>query len=153
MLLLDEPWPKEILDLNERCEVHDANGTLITRRSSLRMGIHRGTPACKMDMFSRRMDYHRPHLRVASPSYNLPCSHPNLPPLRIMTSLPTVSLPPAPILSNEIILDHFPCFYTFENCQGRCSIKESEPDNEPESGHGPEGRISHIRLVLFERVR
>jgi adenylate cyclase len=66
MLLLDEPWPKEILDLPEGREVHDANGTLIARGVSLRMGIHCGTPVCEMDLVSRRMDYYGPMVNRAS---------------------------------------------------------------------------------------
>jgi len=66
MLLLDEPWPKEILDLPESREVRDANGTLILRGLSLRMGIHCGTPVCEMDLVSRRMDYYGPMVNRAS---------------------------------------------------------------------------------------
>ena len=66
MLLLDEPWPKEILDLPEGREVRDANGTLIARGLSLRMGIHCGTPVCEMDLVSRRMDYYGPMVNRAS---------------------------------------------------------------------------------------
>jgi adenylate cyclase len=65
-LLLDEPWPKEILDLPEGREVRDADGTLIARGLSLRMGIHCGTPVCEMDMVSRRMDYYGPMVNRAS---------------------------------------------------------------------------------------
>ena len=66
MLLLDEPWPKEILDLPEAREVRDANGTLIARGLSLRMGIHCGAPVCEMDLVSRRMDYYGPMVNRAS---------------------------------------------------------------------------------------
>jgi len=66
MLLLDEPWPKEILDLPEGREVRDANGTRIARGLSLRMGIHCGTPVCEMDLVSRRMDYYGPMVNRAS---------------------------------------------------------------------------------------
>ena len=66
MLLLDEPWPKEILDLPEGREVRDANGTLISRGLSLRMGIHCGSPVCEMDLVSRRMDYYGPMVNRAS---------------------------------------------------------------------------------------
>ena len=66
MLLLDEPWPKEILDLPEGREVRDANGTLIARGLSLRMGIHCGAPVCEMDLVSRRMDYYGPMVNRAS---------------------------------------------------------------------------------------
>ncbi|KAF8271493.1 hypothetical protein EI94DRAFT_1568332 [Lactarius quietus] len=66
MLLLDEPWPKEILDLPEGREVHDDNGILIARGLSLRMGIHCGAPVCEMDLVSRRMDYYGPMVNRAS---------------------------------------------------------------------------------------
>lgn len=66
MLLLDEPWPKEILDLPEGREVRDASGTLIARGLSLRMGIHCGAPVCEMDLVSRRMDYYGPMVNRAS---------------------------------------------------------------------------------------
>lgn len=66
MSLLDEPWPKEILDLPEGREVRDATGTLIARGLSLRMGIHCGAPVCEMDLVSRRMDYYGPMVNRAS---------------------------------------------------------------------------------------
>ena len=66
MLLLDEPWPKEILDLPEGREVRDAEGILIARGLSLRMGIHCGYPVCEMDLVSRRMDYYGPMVNRAS---------------------------------------------------------------------------------------
>src|SRR5713226_7878211 len=66
MLLLDEPWPKEILDLPEGREVRDADGSLISRGLSLRMGIHCGAPVCEMDLVSRRMDYYGPMVNRAS---------------------------------------------------------------------------------------
>ena len=66
MLLLDEPWPKEILDLPEGREVRDASGTLIARGLSLRMGIHCGAPVCEMDPISRRMDYYGPMVNHVS---------------------------------------------------------------------------------------
>ncbi|KAI9437678.1 hypothetical protein H4582DRAFT_2077273 [Lactarius indigo] len=66
MLLLEESWPKEILDLPEGREVYDAEGTLIVRGLSLRMGIHCGAPVCEMDLVSRRMDYYGPMVNRAS---------------------------------------------------------------------------------------
>jgi len=66
VLLLDEPWPKEILDLPEGRDVRDANGALISRGLSLRMGIHCGAPVCEMDLVSRRMDYYGPMVNRAS---------------------------------------------------------------------------------------
>ncbi|KAH9025485.1 hypothetical protein EDB84DRAFT_399548 [Lactarius hengduanensis] len=66
MLLLEEPWPKEILDLPEGRDVYDTEGTLIVRGLSLRMGIHCGAPVCEMDLVSRRMDYYGPMVNRAS---------------------------------------------------------------------------------------
>ncbi|KAN0138351.1 Protein phosphatase 2C domain containing protein, partial [Lactarius tabidus] len=66
IFLLDEPWPKEILDLPEGREVHDAKGTLIARGLSLRMGIHYGTPVCEMNLVSRRMAYYGTMVNRAS---------------------------------------------------------------------------------------
>ena len=66
IFLLDEPWPKEILDLPEGREVRDAKGTLIARGLSLRMGIHCGTPVCEMNLVSRRMAYYGTMVNRAS---------------------------------------------------------------------------------------
>jgi adenylate cyclase len=66
ILLLDEPWPKEILDLPEGREVRDAKGTLIARGLSPRMGIHCGTPVCEMNLVSRRMAYYGTMVNRAS---------------------------------------------------------------------------------------
>ena len=66
IFLLEEPWPKEILDLPEGREVRDAKGTLIARGLSLRMGIHCGTPVCEMNLVSRRMAYYGTMVNRAS---------------------------------------------------------------------------------------
>ncbi|KAI0267046.1 hypothetical protein BC834DRAFT_822775 [Gloeopeniophorella convolvens] len=69
--LLDEPWPKEILDLPEGRAIHDENGTLIARGLSLRMGLHVGWPVCEADFVSRRMDYYGPMVNRASRVSNI----------------------------------------------------------------------------------
>jgi adenylate cyclase len=66
IFLLDEQWPKEILDLPEGREVCDAKGTVIARGLSLRMGIHCGTPVCEMNLVSRRMAYYGTMVNRAS---------------------------------------------------------------------------------------
>ncbi|KZV83694.1 hypothetical protein EXIGLDRAFT_842752 [Exidia glandulosa HHB12029] len=55
--LLAEPWPLEILESEDGKEVRDANGTVIVRGLSVRMGIHRGNPVCEPDPITKRMDY------------------------------------------------------------------------------------------------
>ncbi|KIJ68033.1 hypothetical protein HYDPIDRAFT_173731 [Hydnomerulius pinastri MD-312] len=58
--LLHEPWPLEILECDEGKEVWDAEGNLIARGLSVRMGMHCGTPVCEPDPITNRMDYFGP---------------------------------------------------------------------------------------------
>ena len=58
--LMHEPWPLEILECEEGKEVWDAQGNLIARGLSVRMGIHCGTPVCEPDPITNRMDYFGP---------------------------------------------------------------------------------------------
>ena len=58
--LMHEPWPLEILECEEGKEVWDAQGNLISRGLSVRMGIHCGTPVCEPDPITNRMDYFGP---------------------------------------------------------------------------------------------
>ncbi|KAH0828086.1 hypothetical protein J3R83DRAFT_3743 [Lanmaoa asiatica] len=58
--LMHEPWPLEILECEEGKEVWDAQGNLIARGLSVRMGIHCGTPVCEPDPITDRMDYFGP---------------------------------------------------------------------------------------------
>ena len=58
--LLHEPWPLEILECHEGREVSDANGNVIARGLSVRMGLHCGVPVCEPDPITNRMDYFGP---------------------------------------------------------------------------------------------
>ncbi|KAF8549669.1 hypothetical protein OG21DRAFT_1420962 [Imleria badia] len=58
--LMHEPWPLEILECEEGKEVWDAQGNLISRGLSVRMGIHCGTPVYEPDPITNRMDYFGP---------------------------------------------------------------------------------------------
>ena len=58
--LLKEPWPLEILECEDGKEIRDAEGTVIARGLSVRMGVHCGTPLCEPDPITRRMDYFGP---------------------------------------------------------------------------------------------
>lgn len=58
--LMHEPWPQEILECEEGRDVWDAQGNLIARGLSVRMGMHCGTPVCEPDPITNRMDYFGP---------------------------------------------------------------------------------------------
>ncbi|KAF2835091.1 hypothetical protein M501DRAFT_942853 [Patellaria atrata CBS 101060] len=64
--LLDVPWPQEILNSVNGQEVHDADGNVIFRGLSVRMGIHWGSPVCEVDPVTKRMDYFGPMVNRAS---------------------------------------------------------------------------------------
>lgn len=64
--LLKEDWPSEILEADQCFEVTDANGVIINRGLSVRMGIHWGSPVCELDYVTRRMDYFGPMVNRAS---------------------------------------------------------------------------------------
>ncbi|KAG5643320.1 hypothetical protein DXG03_001204 [Asterophora parasitica] len=55
--LLHEAWPLEILECEDGKEVFDANGILVARGLSVRMGIHCGYPSPEPDPITNRMDY------------------------------------------------------------------------------------------------
>ncbi|CAZ83205.1 unnamed protein product [Tuber melanosporum] len=65
-ILLDAPWPSEIVESIHGSPVQDANGHLIYRGLSVRMGIHWGAPVCEPDPITRRMDYFGPMVNRAS---------------------------------------------------------------------------------------
>lgn len=65
-ILLDAPWPTEILDSIHGKEAHDSDGNLIYRGLSVRMGIHWGAPVCETDPITRRMDYFGPVVNRAA---------------------------------------------------------------------------------------
>jgi adenylate cyclase len=58
--LMHEPWPLEILECEEGKEMWDAQGNLVARGLSVRMGIHCGAPVCEPDPITDRMDYFGP---------------------------------------------------------------------------------------------
>ncbi|KAF2753630.1 PP2C-domain-containing protein [Pseudovirgaria hyperparasitica] len=64
--LLEVPWPQEILNSVNGQEVLDADGNVIFRGLSVRMGIHWGTPVCEVDPVTKRMDYFGPMVNRAS---------------------------------------------------------------------------------------
>lgn len=65
-MLLDAPWPAEILDSIHGKEVLDDEGSLIYKGLSVRMGIHWGAPVCETDPITRRMDYFGPIVNRAA---------------------------------------------------------------------------------------
>ncbi|KAG0634409.1 phosphatase 2C-domain-containing protein [Tuber brumale] len=65
-ILLDAPWPSEIVESIHGSPVQDANGHIIYRGLSVRMGIHWGAPVCEPDPITRRMDYFGPMVNRAS---------------------------------------------------------------------------------------
>ncbi|GAA94358.1 uncharacterized protein L969DRAFT_96502 [Mixia osmundae IAM 14324] len=58
--LLREDWPTSILNSEDGKEVLGANGEMLYRGLSVRMGIHWGQPVCEADPITRRMDYFGP---------------------------------------------------------------------------------------------
>lgn len=58
--LLNEDWPREILECVDGREVRDSAGELVARGLSVRMGIHVGVPVWERDPITRRMDYFGP---------------------------------------------------------------------------------------------
>ena len=64
--LLDVQWPQEILSSVNGQEVLDADGNVIFRGLSVRMGVHWGSPVCEVDPVTKRMDYFGPMVNRAS---------------------------------------------------------------------------------------
>ena len=64
--LLEVPWPQEILNSVNGQEVCDADGNIIFKGLSVRMGIHWGTPVWEVDPVTKRMDYFGPMVNRAS---------------------------------------------------------------------------------------
>ena len=64
--LLEAEWPAEILESIHGGEVLDADGNLIFRGLSVRMGMHWGSPVCEPDPITRRMDYFGPMVNRAA---------------------------------------------------------------------------------------
>lgn len=64
--LLEVQWPQEILNSVSGQEVTDADGNVLFRGLSVRMGIHWGQPVCETDPVTRRMDYFGPVVNRAA---------------------------------------------------------------------------------------
>jgi adenylate cyclase len=64
--LLEVQWPQEILSSVHGQELVDADGNVIFRGLSVRMGIHWGSPVCEVDPVTRRMDYFGPMVNRAA---------------------------------------------------------------------------------------
>ncbi|KAI9792749.1 MAG: cysteinyl-tRNA synthetase [Piccolia ochrophora] len=64
--LLEVQWPAEVLNSVHGQEVLDADGNIIFRGLSVRMGIHWGTPVCEPDPVTGRMDYFGPMVNRAA---------------------------------------------------------------------------------------
>lgn len=64
--LLEVPWPQEILNSMNGQEVVDADGNVIFKGLSVRMGIHWGTPVWEVDPVTKRMDYFGPMVNRSS---------------------------------------------------------------------------------------
>ena len=64
--LLEVAWPQEILQSVHGEEVQDADGNVIFRGLSVRMGIHWGRPVCEIDPVTKRMDYFGPMVNRAA---------------------------------------------------------------------------------------
>jgi adenylate cyclase len=64
--LLDVPWPNEILNCVHGAERCDADGNIVFRGLSVRMGIHWGTPVSEVDPVTKRMDYFGPMVNRSS---------------------------------------------------------------------------------------
>ena len=64
--LLNEAWPLEILECDDGRPLYDAEGKLVARGLSVRMGIHCGMPVCEIDPVTKRMDYFGPMVNRAA---------------------------------------------------------------------------------------
>ncbi|KAI6860606.1 adenylate cyclase protein [Hortaea werneckii] len=64
--LLEVQWPQEILNSVHGEEMQDADGNVIFRGLSVRMGVHWGRPVCEIDPVTKRMDYFGPMVNRAA---------------------------------------------------------------------------------------
>lgn len=64
--LLQQEWPRELLEAHDGKVVHDSNGTIVQRGLRVRMGVHWGAPECEKDPITRRMDYYGPMVNRAA---------------------------------------------------------------------------------------
>jgi len=66
LMLLQEDWPREILEAEDGKEIFTDEGELIYRGLWVRMGIHWGMPVCEADPITKRMDYFGPIVNRAA---------------------------------------------------------------------------------------
>ncbi|KAI1619024.1 nucleotide cyclase [Exophiala viscosa] len=64
--LLDEVWPKGILNLPSGSETKDSDGQVLFRGLKLRMSAHWGEPVCNYNEVIKRMDYLGPMVNRAA---------------------------------------------------------------------------------------
>jgi class 3 adenylate cyclase len=66
MKLLDQPWPNELMALDDGKVIHDINDKIIYRGLRVRIGLHKGSPISKPDPITNRMDYFGPMVNKAA---------------------------------------------------------------------------------------
>lgn len=66
LLLLQEEWPREIIECDDGKEIFSDTGELLYRGIWVRMGIHCGNPVCEADPITKRMDYFGPVVNRAA---------------------------------------------------------------------------------------
>jgi len=64
--LLQQEWPRELLEAHDGKVIYDSEGNLVQRGLRVRMGIHWGAPSCERDPITRRMDYYGPMVNRAA---------------------------------------------------------------------------------------
>ena len=64
--LLQQEWPREVLQAEDGKIVYDSEGNLVQRGLRVRMGVHWGSPQCELDPITRRMDYYGPMVNRAA---------------------------------------------------------------------------------------
>jgi adenylate cyclase len=64
--LLQQQWPKEILECEDGQPIMHGEGNIIAQGVSVRMGIHCGSPLCVQDPVTHRMDYLGPVINRAA---------------------------------------------------------------------------------------
>ncbi|KAL7424524.1 cysteinyl-tRNA synthetase [Cryptotrichosporon argae] len=60
IMLLQQEWPRELLESEDGKVTYDSEGNVIQRGLRVRMGVHWGSPECERDPITRRMDYYGP---------------------------------------------------------------------------------------------
>ena len=64
--LLQQEWPRELLDAQDGKVIYDLEGNVVQRGLRVRMGVHWGSPSCERDPITRRMDYYGPMVNRAA---------------------------------------------------------------------------------------